>query len=101
MRHLHFLAHASFNGSRQFTPALREPRGIRGMAFETTEQAFQRFESSRLFGGQTSHLFESRIDGTNVVLSIEEHDSFFEPFDDVLQFGSGVKRLSRRITSRA
>ncbi len=98
MHHLQFLAHASFDSARQFPPALREGRRFRGMTLETTDQSLQRLAFPGFLGSQTRDLRESRIHRADIVLGIEQDDSFFEPFDDVLQFDFRSVRLSCRFT---
>ena len=95
MRHLQLLAHAAFNSARQFTPLLREPFRFRRLILETADQFLQGLDFCGLLRRKSRNLLEPRIHRTDIVLSVGEDDSFFEPFDDVLQFNFGIACLSR------
>ncbi len=93
--HLQLFAHAAFDSASHFPPALRKSSGFRGVIFEAPNQCVQSLEFAGLLRGQAGNLFEPRIHGADVVLSVEQDDSFLEPFDNVLQFDFGSARLPR------
>ena len=95
MRHLQLFAHATFDSARQFPPLLRKPLWIRRVILETADQFLQGIDCSGFLRRESCNLFEPHIHRADVVLGIEEDDSFFEPFDDILQFNFGIACLSR------
>ncbi len=60
------------------------------MTFETPDQTFQRFDFPGLLWSQADDLFEPRVHRAHVFLCVKQHDSFFQPFDYVLQLGFGL-----------
>ena len=98
--HLQFLAHTTLDAPSECPPALGEASGFGGLPFEARDQSFQRLDFPGFPRGQTRDLLESRVHGAHVFLRVKQDNSFFQPFEDILQFGFGLFRRSPRFNRR-